>query len=166
MLSCVREQVQRRRIIGNQWFSVERALRAGLAATRETVKKRRKGRCAATTASGGGLRCRCAPRSANSIPDAPAQSPKSSPAFRLQRSATWSLPGVSESASAEFSFFTPSAPPSTYTFELTRTWGPCRPIISSILARRARLERGLVEPKFRESIVSVSRYVCLGNAAI
>src|SRR5882724_8890796 len=31
--------------------------------------------------------------------------------------------GVSESASAEFSFSTPSAPPSTYTFKLIRTFG-------------------------------------------
>src|SRR5450755_1488152 len=33
-----------------------------------------------------------------------------------------SVLGVSESASAEFSFFTPSAPPSTYTFKLIRSW--------------------------------------------
>jgi hypothetical protein len=35
-----------------------------------------------------------------------------------------SLLGVSESASAEFSFFTPSAPPSTYTFKLIVTDRP------------------------------------------
>src|SRR5690242_10295503 len=50
-----------------------------------------------------------------------------------------SLLGVSESASAEFSFFTPSAPPSTYAFKLTGQAG-LLPVSSCLSVNNPRLD--------------------------
>src|SRR5271170_7864128 len=54
-----------------------------------------------------------------------------------------SLLGVSESASAEFSFFTPSAPPSTYTFKLITPGGVTMYEDSTFTDTTVELENGI-----------------------